>query len=163
MVIKLLSDKQIKELIWKSVQGPEANLDQSLIEPFDEKKLGPVSYDLTTIQESQTRGIRRLVTKETLHLPRDIVGFVVPRSRIAKRGLFFSSSLLVDPGYQGKLIFLVYCPEELNRDVPISDLFQIMFFKIGKVEVAYDERESSTAMGREGFGEVKKPDHEKGP
>ena len=138
----MLSDKEIEVLLLQ---------EKIIINPYVLGHLGSVSYDLTTIQESQNRGVRRLVTVETITLSKDIVGLVCPRSRIALRGLFFSSSSLVDPGYSGKLIFLVWCPEEPNKEYPINDLFQIMFFKVGEVNVAYNEKPTATAMDRPGF------------
>jgi len=148
----MLSDKEIL----KRLKESSCNLDQTIISglaisPFDPKRLGSASYDLTTRVEFQNRGVKRLVTEEEINMPRDLAGLVVARSRIALRGLFASFGPLVDPGYRGKLIFLVWCPEEPNKTYDESDLFQIMFFKVGEVNVAYNEKQTATAMDRPGF------------
>jgi len=65
--------------------------------------------------------------------------------------MFSSYSPLVDPGYTGHVIFLVYNPARPRYPGHMKNLFQLMFFKIGKVDVAYDERKISSAMGRQGF------------
>lgn len=144
----MLSDKEIVRRI--SLCGPTTQL----IQPFFFEKLGPVSYDLTTIQESSIRGVRRLVSKESFVIPRDLVGLVCLRSRSSKRGIFASFSQLIDPGYTGHLIFLVWKPESPNEDFGVKDLFQVMFFSVEEVKVTYDERPESTAMGRTGFTET---------
>jgi deoxycytidine triphosphate deaminase len=141
----MLSDKQIKDLISQK---------EIKITPFDKKNLGPVSYDLSTVSEYISRGVRRLVTRETIQLSKAVAGIICLRSRGALRGLFWSGSQLVDPGYKGKLLFLVYDPVNPNKDYDSSDLFQIMFFRVGAVEVPYDERPASTAMNREGFNKI---------
>lgn len=150
----MLSDKEIEARIKSLCQDSNGSFDSGmLITPFDKKRLGPVSYDLTTEVVDQKRGVKRLVTKETINMPRDLAGIVSARSRLEMRGLFAAFSFLVDPGYEGKLTFLVWRPEEPNKDYDASDLFQIMFFKVGEVEQAYNERPSSTAMGRKGFND----------
>ena len=121
------------------------------IKPFNIKKLGPVSYDLTTFIEKSGKLMSRLVSLEEFKLPRDIVGILAPRSRVSLRGIFTSFSPIVDPGYRGHVIFLVYRPEPPHLIINMMDLFQIMFFRVGEVKVAYNERKSSTAMDRRGF------------
>jgi len=122
------------------------------IEPFDIKKLGPVSYDLTTRLERDDEEVIDLVTEETITLSRDIAGIVCFRSNATKRSSppIAVFSQLVDPGYSGKLIFRI-----VKLKYPLGDLtslFQIMFVKVdGKVAVPYNKRKSSTAMNRVGF------------
>lgn len=137
----MLTDKEIKQLI---------KFKRLRIEPFDPKRLGPVSYDLTTFRKGEYRGVLRLVSEERITLARNIAGWVSLRSNTTKRNIFASFSSLVDPGYSGHLIFLVFDPT--NRFVGnLINIFQIVFFKVGEVEVAYDEREKSTAMDRKDF------------
>jgi deoxycytidine triphosphate deaminase len=85
-------------------------------------------------------------------MPRDLVGMACLRSRSTQRGIFASFSPLIDPGFRGGLIFLVWKPENPNLDFPVGDLFQVMFFKVGEIDVSYNERKNSTAMERKGFG-----------
>ena len=63
----MLSDKQILDLIASG---------DIMIEPFDVKRLGPVSYDLTTESESQFRGTHKLVSKETIKLSNKVGAFL---------------------------------------------------------------------------------------
>jgi dUTPase len=148
----MLSDKDILERMKESIMNKDTGEIAGLsISPYYPQKLGSVSYDLTTRVEYQNRGVKRLVTEETINIPRDLVGIVCSRSRLAMRGLFASFSSLVDPGYRGKLTFLVWCPEEPNKNYDESDLFQIMFFKVGEVNVTYNEKPNATAMDRPGF------------
>lgn len=137
----MLSDKQILDLIASG---------DIMIEPFDAKRLGPVSYDLTTESESQFRGTHKLVSKETIKLSNKVAGLVCMRSRSTIAGWAASYSQLVDPGYCGKLIFLAWQPVPTPYS-EVDKMFQIMFFKVGDVGKAYDERESSTAMNRKGW------------
>ena len=142
----MLSDFEITKLIADK---------QLIIEPFDMKRLGPVSYDLKTVQESSSRGVKKLVTVETIQMPYDVAGVVMARSRVANREVFTSFGPLVDPGYKGKLIFLVWKPGNPNEDYNVSDLFQIVFFRIKTPAVTYDQRPESTAMLRSGFDKEK--------
>jgi len=136
----MLTDKEILEAI---------KFERIKIDPFDLERLGPVSYDITTKIVKRVGNISKLVSVEKFELSRNMVGLIVPRSRIAKLGLFTSYGPLIDPGYRGKLIFLVLTQDSYRRK--LSDLFQIIFFKVGEVMEAYNERKKSTAMDREGF------------
>jgi deoxycytidine triphosphate deaminase len=139
----LLSDLEIKKLL----KGGQLN-----IYHFNEKRLGPVSYDIFTRLEKEDEESLYLVSEEIFILPRDIAGIVCLRSNSSKRSspVVASYSQLVDPGYEGKLIFRV-----LKLKYPIgnlTNLFQILFFRVdGKVGTSYDERKTSTAIGRKGF------------
>jgi len=122
------------------------------IEPFDRKRLGPVSYDITTEAIRCDEGVYDLVSKEKFTLPRDLAGIIGLRSRSSVLGLFASFSPLVDPGFSGKLIFLVFNPNRSKIGFrSLTNILQVMFLKVNKVDVAYNERKSSSAMGRERF------------
>jgi len=144
----VLVDKYIKGLIYTAKLAKA----KPLIDPFDPEKLGPVSYDLTTEfdQIPWDGNMARLVSVETITLPRNITAIVGLRSRaVIKEEVFASFSFLVDPGFSGKLTFLVYSPA--NYAFNWEDLFQIIFIKIKEPEVAYNERKTSKGMGRSGF------------
>jgi len=138
----LLSDREILQCL--KFRGLK-------IKPFDPSRLGPVSYDITTDVQDFKNKAWRLVSKERFTLPKDLAGLVSLRSRTSKMDLFASFSQLVDPGYSGHLLFLIYNPAYPETLTEFKDLFQIMFFKVGKVNVAYNERKTSTAMDRKGF------------
>ena len=137
----MLSDKQILDLIASG---------DIMIEPFEKERLGPVSYDLTTESNSQFRGVRKLASKETIKLSNKVAGLICMRSRSTIAGWVASYSQLVDPGYCGRLIFLAWQLVSTPY-LEVDKMFQIMFFKVGEVEQAYNERESSTAMNRKGW------------
>jgi len=139
----LLSDKEVLEAIkWNKI----------VIEPFNRERLGPCSYDITTRIVKEDEESLYLVSEETITIGKDIVGIGILRSNASKRvsPVIASYSQLIDPGYSGKLIFRI-----LKLKFPIGDianLFQIVFFRLrNKVEVGYNERSKSTAMGRQGF------------
>ena len=119
------------------------------IKPFDIKKLGPVSYDITTLREDIAGRNYKLVSTEEITLSKSIAGLIGLRSKTTKKGIWASFSPLIDPGFKGHLIFLVQTIP--FRPVDLHHLFQIMFFKLGTVNVTYNKRESSTAMDRRGF------------
>jgi len=92
------------------------------------------------------------VSEETFNMPKEYLGIISLRSNAIKRAspVPVTHSLLVDPGFKGKLIFRI-----LKLNYPIGDLvniFQIMFMKVhGKVEVPYNVRSTSTTVNRQGF------------
>ena len=144
---KLLTDKGIMDLI---------GTDRMSIVPFNHDRLGPVSYDIETEVDSVgDYGIHRLISVEEYRLPRDVAGIIGARSRIANKRLFTSFIPLIDPGFKGHLIFLVLDPFHKVRNIQkeMTGLFQVMFFRLGEVDKAYNERKSSTAMDRKGFNE----------
>ena len=47
-------------------------------------------------------------TKEYIHLPKDISGFVEGRSSIGRMGLFIQNASVVGPGFKGKLTLELY-------------------------------------------------------
>jgi len=100
----MLSDLEIKRLLLTG--GLK-------IEPFDSRRLGPVSYDILTELQDWDKNMARLRSVETFTLPRNILGICSLRSRATHmEEIFASFSNLIDPGYSGKLIFLVYSPTE---------------------------------------------------
>jgi len=141
----MLSDIEIEKLARElAIAG------RPLICPFQRKNLGPVSYDIETTIQDWKHDIARLVSMEHFILPRNVAGIVGLRSRaVIQDEVYASFSPLVDPGFSGKLTFIVY---HLNETFNYKDIFQMMFFKVdGEVGTAYNERKSSTAMGRTGF------------
>jgi len=133
----ILSDRAIRNYLVTGQIG---------IEPFDEKKLGAVSYDLTigkiyrflfgdipirilTECWLEPGVIYGLETLETISV-KDITGIVSLRSRAARNGLFSSHSILVDPGYKGKLTFTVE-PKRIRMfcRVGMTSTHQIIFME----------------------------------
>jgi len=143
----ILTDKEILKLIKSG---------KLKIEPFDRKRLGPVTYDLTTESRGLSRGVHKLVSVEEITMHKDVAGILMVRSRTTISGLFTAFSPLVDPGYTGHLIFLVYNPVYPNLATAgytdgLKNVIQLAFFRLGEVKVPYNKRKSSTAQGRKGF------------
>lgn len=135
----ILSDSDIIEEIEKK---------GLIIEPFRKKNLGPCSYDLT-IGEIYSkwgkcpRGLELIpgvvvgvTTKEKIIIPSEscIAGIVSLRSGPTRKGLFASFSNLVDPGYSGQLTFTLQTTIKPIRIDIGSSLFQILFFRTGKIK-----------------------------
>ena len=127
-------------------------INQPLIQPYDIKRVGPCSYDIRTKLEKEDKESLYLVSEETFNMPKEYLGIISLRSNAIRRAspVPVTYSLLIDPGFKGKLIFRI-----LKLNYPIGDLvniFQIMFMKVdGKVEVPYNVRNTSTAVNRQGF------------
>lgn len=72
-----------------------------------------------------------LITKESLSLPNDILGFISIKTSIKFQGLVNISGFHVDPGFHGKLIFSVY--NAGSKGIAISEdkpIFVIWFSKL---------------------------------
>lgn len=115
------------------------------IEPFRKENLGPCSYDLTTGRIVTDYGEIRsgiispgmaagLTTEETIELPcrARVAGLVSMRSGPSRKAILASFSHLVDPGYAGKLNFVVWPLKPMTLSVGDS-LFQILFVTTGEV------------------------------
>jgi len=122
------------------------------IQPFEETRIGPMSYDLTTITDSIISETKiRLKTLEEIGLARNICGLVFFRSRAAKRSILCTFGPLIDPGFSGHLIFYVDLGFGVIEEKDLRSLFQVIFIEINPVGTAYNERKTSTAMERSGF------------
>ena len=69
-----------------------------------------------------------LMTKEMVHIPKDVIGFITMRFTYKAKGLINVSGFHVDPGYKGHLIYAVY--NAGPRDILVSygkPLFTIFF------------------------------------
>lgn len=68
-----------------------------------------------------------LITKETVNMPFDLMGFIAVKFSYKKLGLINISGFHVDPGYKGKLIFSVYNvgPNDIlmRRGQPVFSIF----------------------------------------
>jgi len=81
-----------------------------------------------------------LLSKESVHIPKDFIAFISIKAKIKLRGLVNVSGFHVDPGFQGQLIFSVYNAGttviSLTRDEPC---FLIWF---AQLDVKADENHS---------------------
>ena len=110
---------------WK-VSAPK----QSVIDPFDAQRVEAANYLLSIGDEvyvsepgkgSVVKKLKDgenfyiepgqfafLLTRETVRIPKDTLGFISIRARIKFLGLVNISGFHVDPGYHGKLVFSVF-------------------------------------------------------
>lgn len=177
----ILSDLDILEIQKKS---------GSLIAPFNLRRLGGASYDVSLSGEvspilsissivdlsnrntadSLYRGripIEGFVMKpgqyclaslaETISLPDDVVGFVLPRTRFTRAGLLVASQFC-NPSYSGRLwIGLQNVSENNLRLTPNVPIAQLVFHRLASVpseerlyrnqKAAVYQNENSTADG----------------
>lgn len=154
----MLSDRAIKNAI---ING------SINIEPFDENKLGPVSYDLTVGQlyvpaiDFKTVDLRTHWIKQKLPYtapPRRIVGFKTlekitikkgtriagiesMRSGATRVGLFGTYSCLVDPGFSGRITVTIIPFLDPYTFTKESSISQIMFYETSPIDKFWTGKE----------------------
>ena len=84
-----------------------------------------------------------LLTKETVDIPPDIMGFIAVRTKYKNRGLVNISGFHVDPGFKGKLTFSVYNAGPSDIILRYLDpVFIIFFATLSKeAETPYDKEQ----------------------
>jgi dCTP deaminase len=95
--------KNVKASSYELCLGDEAYVTRP--ESSTESKLSLSTGDRISIHPGQ---IAALLTQETIHLPNNVLGFISIKFQFKKGGLVNVSGFHVDPGYDGKLLFLVY-------------------------------------------------------
>jgi len=146
----ILSDRQIRIAIRNGLMN---------IYPFDIKKLGPVSYDLTVgelfiyrdgkwvkqdfpfiCSKGQVIGTKTLETVSIFE-GTEIVGIESLRSGATREGLFGSYSCLIDPGFSGRLT-VTLCPMlkeyKFTKGCSVS---QILFFDTFRIDKYWKGKE----------------------
>lgn len=145
------------------------------IKPFNERNLGPSSYDLTVYNVGRTflhktvlditkdvpaskeialpyilspRETIILMTKEIISCSDEIAADIACRSNISRLPLYYSSGF-VDPGFSGPLTLRVTnvgdFPIKISPDVRIA---QIRFYTVDKCNVSYNDRQNSKNVGQ---------------
>ncbi|MEM0232971.1 MAG: dCTP deaminase [Candidatus Nezhaarchaeales archaeon] len=115
----ILPDRCIRELVEKN----------NLIDPFDERCLGPASYDArvgskalkpraegSPIVNLEREGILiidtgefvEVITLERFNMPNDVAGRIGLRSYYTRKGLQLFSGPQIDPGFKGNLIVSLF-------------------------------------------------------
>lgn len=126
------------------------------IEPFEESRLQPASYDLTAGDEAVARGgavdikeqgyvqIPRgstaiIATKEVLKLSTSVAGHFGLRSSFARDGLVLLSGPQVDPGFEGILSITVFNSGVDDVTIVLGEAFATIEFVFLKnpASVAY--------------------------
>jgi len=99
-----------------------------IVDPFDEEAIVSCAYELRVGSEAFVSGdgtnkeilkdgqtiaippgqVALIMTKETVKVPSDAIGFLSIKFMVKVRGLINVSGFHVDPGFTGKLIFSMY-------------------------------------------------------
>ena len=92
-----LSGRDIEQLLKNGKLG---------ITPFNKANLGPNSYMLSADSELKIPRLeqRNIWTIERVKIPTTHAALLTARSSIARRGLFFATSIGVDSGFDGNLV-----------------------------------------------------------
>ncbi len=146
----------VQAKIWWEERDWTRILDRILIEPFSQKCLGPCDYQLSIGEEYvilqdlyNTRQLKKneqillgpgdtalILTEEYIALPRNVIGFVVPRARRLFEGSSISATR-IDPTWYGKLLIgftnLAKFPVVLRRGDPFCVIY---FAESAEVEKA---------------------------
>ncbi|MET1111979.1 MAG: hypothetical protein ABWX67_10685 [Allosphingosinicella sp.] len=135
-------------------QQLEADRQTPLITPFDPKRVQPASYRLSVgseiyisspakdgkypareqLKSGEARAIPPgqfafLITQETVHMPRDAIGFITLRLKPTKfKGIVNVSGFHVDPSFEGKLVFTVFNAGPIPVQVACGDQWFEIFF-----------------------------------
>jgi len=110
-------------------------LTKRMISPFVAERMGPCSYDLSVGKEFYTyqeedgesfvsrslsrknpdarcrippNGCAFILSDETLNMPVDVVGQVALRFGMTKRGIMLSPQAPIDPGFNGRILMMLY-------------------------------------------------------
>lgn len=150
----VLSDKDIRE------RCREKQEHKPLIEPFEEKKLGAVSYDLSIDkiilgegQEEETyelhpNDVVYIKMKQKLYMNRDIIGRIEEKNSRMRMGVVVSGPTY-QPGHNTAIFLRVH---NISSDVIVlrngMEMAQIIFEKVSdKLEKSYAERETTSFQG----------------
>lgn len=146
-----------------------------MIEPFFEKHLGPCSYDLTIGNEyislRDPRTVNKLnndeilkvgpretvliLTAEYIALPRNIIGFVVPKARWLFEGTSINATR-IEPSWYGKL--LISFTNNSNSEIRLQkerEFCTCMFAKLDKDVEKILTEERVYFLGRESIGHIR--------
>jgi len=139
--MSVLSDKEIKKYCENF----------NMIEPFDEKRVQPASYDLSAGDEYRFSHEKKIIKlgkwkreirippyaicyvliKEKLNIPEDVCAEIFPRHDLVKKGLLIYPQPPIDPGYEGKLYVLIHNLTNENRTINKDEhLVSLIFYKL---------------------------------
>jgi len=139
--MSVLSDKEIKDYCKK----------YKMIDPFDENRVQPASYDLSTGDKYRFSNEKRIIKlgkwkkkikippysicyvliKEKLNMPKDVCAQIFPRHELVKNGLLIYPQPSIDPGFKGKLYVLIHNLTNENRTINKDEhLISLVFYKL---------------------------------
>jgi len=89
-------------------------------------------------------GEYKIVTNESVALPRDLVGIAFPRSSLLRMGMFTQTGVW-DAGFQGRSEFILVVGNPAGAQVKQNArVVQLMFTRITETERGYDGRYQNT-------------------
>jgi dUTP pyrophosphatase len=118
---------------------------------------GSAGYDLKLSMDISI-GVGRSTLVGTgvrIELPKDIAGFIVPRSSTGKKGLSLTNTVgLIDSDYQGEILLNIYNQgNETFLGYKYDTLFQLVLVPVVTPTLIYvKEFEETTKRGEGGFG-----------
>jgi len=122
-----------------------------MIEPFDDERVQPASYDLSVGDEYRLSHEKRIIKlgkwkkkikippyticyvliKEKLNIPADVSAQIFPRHELVKRGLLIYPQPPIDPGFKGKLYVLIHnLTNEIRTINKDEHLVSLVFYKL---------------------------------
>lgn len=150
----VLSDKDIRD------RCGESNENKPLIEPFEEKKLGAISYDLSIdkiilgegleeeLYELHPNDVVYIKMEQKLYMDRDIIGRIEEKNSRMRMGIVVSGPTY-QPGHNTAIFLRVH---NISGDAVVlrkgMEIAQIVFEKVsGNLERSYAERETANFQG----------------
>ena len=144
-----------------------------MIEPFDDERVQPASYDLSVGDEYRLSHEKRIIKlgkwkkkikippyticyvliKEKLNIPVDVSAEIYPRHELVKKGLLIYPQPPIDPGYKGKLYVLIHNLTNENRTIKRDDhLVSLVFHRLTQkptkpYDGKYQDKETLDELG----------------
>ena len=116
-----------------------------------------IGYDLHSSVDIKlaSKKVTRVKTAISISLPKDIGGFVLPRSGLSSNHLItlINSPGLIDPGYTGELIIPLINHGEENYKIKRGDrIAQLVFINVQNIEFEVVNNHIDTERSDKGFG-----------
>jgi dCTP deaminase len=90
---------------------------------------------------------------ETINIPKNMCGFIFPRSTFARIGLILPISCYANPGYCGQLPLIIYNASPVSVEIPpFYRIAQILFVEIDGEAVEYSQQKDAKYHNETGAG-----------
>ena len=110
-----------QELWWGPVSAPFTDKRIHGLEPYQEHIILP------------PKGVRLATSREEVQIPDYLSALCIPRSSIYRLGLQLDTTY-VDPGYKGRLTFVIHNPLNCNLVLPVGTRIAQLVFLRSEVE-----------------------------
>ena len=116
-----------------------------------------IGYDLHCSEniEIPSKKVTRVETGISISLPKEVAGFVLPRSGLSSKHLItlINSPGLIDPGYTGELLIPLINHGEENYKIKIGDrIAQLVFLNVQNIEFEVVKNHADSERSDSGFG-----------